>query len=686
MKEKKLYRTKNDIQLELDQATSDLSNLNTAFRTQEDFCKNLFEHLGDEVHHWKLIRDKKGNIITWILIDANDHALHSWGKKRNEVVGKTTNEIFGYDATSQFMPFVQEIFKTGKPKKWIEFFEPSQQYLQMKTIPYGHDYFISIGNDVTEQKMAELDLTFINKNLGKLVEERAKKEKQLSKELELYWLAADHAKSGVWRYDIKTRKLEWDDIMYRLYEINKDDYASPNEAWDKCLHKKDKIPTLRELNNAIQKQKPFDTIFRVTHPKTGKVLYIRGKGKVEFNALKQPIAIFGTNWDITKEMKLVEEKEKARKAEEIYRLAAENAKAGVWLFQTQEQGAIWDKMCYKMYEVKKKDYPNLVPYEVWVNSLHPEDRERVVNSLNEAVQQTTLWSVNFRIITNKTKTIKYIKTTGKVQVDENDEISGVYGFNWDISKEMALVEKLQYTVEELKEAQSQLIQSEKMASLGVLTAGVAHEINNPLNYIQGGSNAIQKYLIENKEIQKEKIAEFLEWINTGAERATRIVKSLNKYSTNRVIHKEECELHQIIEDCLLFVHNRFQDRIEITKSFCQSELIIDGNDAELRQSFLNIIVNAIDAIEDRGNIVITTKELTKEVELIIKDDGCGIAKENLTKVTDPFFTTKPAGEGVGLGLSITNSIIKEHKGSLQITSTLGKGTTITIRLPRAKIK
>lgn len=244
-------------------------------------------------------------------------------------------------------------------------------------------------------------------------------------------------------------------------------------------------------------------------------------------------------------------------------------------------------------------------------------------------------------------------------------------------------EELKVTLNNLKSAQTQLVQSEKMASLGILTAGVAHEINNPLNYIQGGHTAIHDELNkENSDINKEELKEYLQWIQSGTERATKIVKSLNIYSRTTENHTEDCNPHQIIDDCLLMLQKKHKDRITISKNYASTLVTLRGNSGKLQQAFLNILSNAMDAILEKGEITIATRDENNEISIVISDNGCGIPQEHLEKVMDPFYTTKPPGIGTGLGLSITQSIIQEHDGNLTIISKVDEGTRIEISLPK----
>ena len=405
----------------------------------------------------------------------------------------------------------------------------------------------NFGLDITRRKEAEFKLSELNTHLEKRVEERTEEILKVSEELKLYQEAAHYAKSGVWFLCLEKNELHWDDIMYNLYGIDEADFSGAYEAWETSLHPDDKVRTTAELNEAIEGINPFDTVFRIVHPKTGRISHIRAKGKIKRNDEGKATCIYGTNWDVTQEMELAIEKE---------------------------------------------------------NALH-----------------------------------------------------------------------------ELKAAQSQLIHSEKMASLGVLTTGIAHEINNPLNYVLGGYKALKESFDNSDSLDKEELTNYLEWIKTGAEKATNIVKSLNHFNRKSEGQQERCNLHKIINDCVLLLQNEHKDRINISKNYNSEPLFVLGDNSQLHQAVLNLLSNAVDAISNTGQLTIQTKTFADIINLTITDTGCGISETDLGKIRDPFFTTKPPGVNTGLGLSITESIIKNHNGKLNFKSVPNEGTTVTVTLP-----
>lgn len=226
----------------------------------------------------------------------------------------------------------------------------------------------------------------------------------------------------------------------------------------------------------------------------------------------------------------------------------------------------------------------------------------------------------------------------------------------------------------LKTTTQKLIQAEKMASLGMMSAGVAHEINNPLNFIKGGIGMLSKSIEKSKEVKP-----FVEAIEEGVDRASRIVSSLGHFSRDTDSMDEECEIHNVIDNCLVMLQHKLKYKVEVIKNYSSSKHIrVVGNEGQLHQAILNILSNAEQAIKTKGKITIETKAKHNHIRLTISDTGEGISEDNLSKISDPFFTTKPSGEGTGLGLSISFRIIQEHGGKISVTSKPNQGTRFNI--------
>ncbi len=232
---------------------------------------------------------------------------------------------------------------------------------------------------------------------------------------------------------------------------------------------------------------------------------------------------------------------------------------------------------------------------------------------------------------------------------------------------------------ELKLAQKQLAQSEKMASLGQLAAGVAHEINNPLT----GILFYASLLMERQDIHED-VKQDLQLIIDDADRCKEIVKSLLVYSRRGATSKNIVHLNEIVEQSLTLIRDQKKFRnIVIEKHLSDEMMLIQADTNKLNQVLINLIMNAADAMDGNGTITLITykEKIIKKIFLEVKDTGSGISHENLSKIFDPFFTTKEVGKSTGLGLSIVYGILEEHGAKISVKKTSAKGTTFIVEFP-----
>jgi two-component system NtrC family sensor kinase len=279
--------------------------------------------------------------------------------------------------------------------------------------------------------------------------------------------------------------------------------------------------------------------------------------------------------------------------------------------------------------------------------------------------------------------------------------------------------------EEKKRIEAQLLHSEKMASIGQLAAGVAHEINNPTGFVSSNLKTLSEYIQDVSDLTKEyrrlveklkqnpgpdgglfavseqvkriskleeeidldfvlkDIFELIEESQEGTERIKKIVLDLKDFAHPGDDKPKLTDINKNMDSTLNVVWNELKYKADVVKDYgnlpqikCYPQL--------LNQVFLNLLVNAAQSIEKRGEIKIKTRANNGYVEIIIIDTGSGIPKENLPKIFDPFFTTKKIGQGTGLGLNVVYNIIKKHRGEIDVKSDVGKGTTFTIRIPTAE--
>ncbi|MFC1857211.1 PAS domain S-box protein [Thermodesulfobacteriota bacterium] len=265
-----------------------------------------------------------------------------------------------------------------------------------------------------------------------------------------------------------------------------------------------------------------------------------------------------------------------------------------------------------------------------------------------------------------------VEMTGAVIYDEIGRGIATMGIYNDLRERIDVEKKL-------KEAQVQLAQSEKMASLGQLAAGVAHEINNPLTGILFYSSLLKERLNENDSRREE-----LGYVIEDANRCKEIVKNLLAYSRQTGSTKSVIQLNDLLEQSLALIRDqKVFGHIQVEKELSQEMMLINVDNSQIIQVIINLVINGVDAMEGKGILILRTyrDKAARKVFLEVSDTGCGISEENLTKIFDPFFTTKQQGKGTGLGLSTSIGLVTENGGNLHVKETNTQGTTFLVELP-----
>jgi signal transduction histidine kinase len=271
-------------------------------------------------------------------------------------------------------------------------------------------------------------------------------------------------------------------------------------------------------------------------------------------------------------------------------------------------------------------------------------------------------------------------TSLRAPLKEHDETYDLaLSFNRMLDNLLSVRESLEKTVELLHEKQKEI---EKRASLGFLVSGVTHELNNPLNNISLTAETIKE---EIDELSREELSEFVQDILTQSERAKHIIDDLLDFAgTKKSQDMEKMDIVNAIEEAVNLTANELRiNNITLEMDIPARACFVKGIKSKLEEVFVNIIVNAIHAINGKGKLTIRSwpDENNDNIYIQISDTGHGVSEENIKNIFEPFFTTKEVGEGTGLGLSVSQGIINDHNGDIHVESRIGKGTTFTIRLP-----
>jgi PAS domain S-box-containing protein len=360
--------------------------------------------------------------------------------------------------------------------------------------------------------------------------------------------------------------------------------------------------------------------------------------------------------DITDQEKLGEE---VRRAERHLASVVDSANDLMVSMDSQGKILTWNRTAERtsgleLEEVKGQYLPDLCVEE--------EQQEMGLWLAQWAQGQFTKKSIEINLRTKTGKEVP-ISWTGSRMLDDDHRIVGLVAVGRDLT--------------ERKRLEAQLIQSAKLTSLGVMAGGIAHEIRNPLAI----SSAAAQLLLErpdDEQLRKEAV----EKIYSGVQRTSYIIENLLKFARPPEERMVPTGITETLEETLSLLANQLRvQRVKLQKDFSPDLPPVVGNKPLLQQVFSNMILNACNAMPDGGSLTVATRAAKAGVEIQFADTGVGIAPEHLSKIFDPFFTTMPVGKGVGLGLSISYSIIQQHRGTIDVVSQAGQGTIFTIRLP-----
>ncbi len=355
----------------------------------------------------------------------------------------------------------------------------------------------------------------------------------------------------------------------------------------------------------------------------------------------------------------------------------------------------------------------------WFEHIHPDDRAALIQRLPRLLAEGGQKSHDYRF-RHCDGHYLWMHDTLRMVYDEAGTPLELLGSLLDITERTSMEEAIRREKEEqralireLQEARDQLLQNEKMAAIGQLAAGVAHEINNPIGYINSNLGTLQRYtdnLIEliacyqgmeerfeasdpaavkqsrafrdkiDLEYIKKDLPDLVRESQEGAERVRRIVQDLKDFSHVDEAEWQWADLHQGLESTLNIVHNELKYKADIHKEYGELPPV-ECLASQVNQVFMNLLVNAAHAIEKNGTITLRSGCDEHEAWIEIGDSGKGIPADKLSHIFEPFYTTKPVGIGTGLGLSLSYSIIKKHHGRIEVESEVGKGSRFTVYLP-----
>jgi len=436
-----------------------------------------------------------------------------------------------------------------------------------------------------------------------------------------------------------------------------EEFTSNPNFWIERIHPDDKQKVTGDLSLLLQNKRHVHE-YRFLK-KDGNYAWIRDEVCLEFDEqgnFKEAIGFFS---DISSQ-KILEDK--LSESNKLWQFALEGSGDGVWDWDISSNSVFFSKRWKKMLGHEENEIQN--SFTEWKKRIHPEDLPIVMQSIQAHLETKATYHCEYRVLC-KNGQYKWILARGMVTNYADDGTPmRMIGTHTDITL--------------IKQAEKQLVHSSKMASLGEISAGIAHEINNPLAIISGSINLLTKYID-----QPEKFASSVSSINKSCQRIAKIVMSLRKFSRSDVkADMTLCPLSNIVTESIAL--SEFKAVENSIKILCDisSNAQINCCEVEIEQVVINLINNAIDAIKVQSEKWIKIIVFQEEQFLILRiiDSGCGLPESVLDKLFDPFFTTKKVGEGTGLGLSLSKGILDEHGASISIVPHMSN-TCFEVRFP-----
>jgi PAS domain S-box-containing protein len=456
---------------------------------------------------------------------------------------------------------------------------------------------------------------------------------------------------GNWDLDIETNELLWSDEIYRIFGLTPQEFGATYEAFLDSVHPDDREFVKKAVNEALYGM-PYNIEHRIVLP-DGSIRTVHEQGEVTYGESGEPVRMVGIVHDITER----KESEKAlRDSQAKYSAIVDGFDGFIYIYSENYDIEFMNELFIKR-----------IGYDaVGQKCIH------VLQNMSDICP----WCKQNMALGDETV---------RLEMHNQADNRWYYIINTPINnpdKSMSRMVIIQ-DITEKKENETRLIMSERLSALGQMASGIAHEINNPLATISACADGLLNRMKKGKS-DPEVLENYLKIINEEVMRCKNITTNMLSLVRKTTYEKKDVDINEVLDKTLELIG--FQGRlkkVEVITNY-QGKPVIHGSEGELKQVFLSIIMNALDAMEDKGTLTLETGMEDREAFIKIKDTGYGISSEDISRIFDPFFTTKIDKDGIGLGLSIANKIIVENYGKILVVSEQGNGTTFSITLPRAQ--
>ncbi|HEY6898636.1 MAG TPA: PAS domain S-box protein [Rhodocyclaceae bacterium] len=666
------------------------------------------------------------------IININRVGAARFGKTPIELIGNNIFELMPTAVASSRRAAIEQVAASGQSAQLIDERDGRLYRSHIYAVPGGQPRVVIYASDITDINAAE----------------RALRESR--QRLEIALAAANES---IWEWNFDTGAIHWSPEFYHSLGYAEGEFVACLDEWLAHVHPDDREPALATVRAQLANgSEAIEAEYRI-RTRSGEWRWLLGRGKViERAADGHPLLLAGTNIDVTER----------KRAEEV---RIRNAERGLALLRFTEQAASLDERSLLAYGLEEAERltgsamgflhfvnPDQETLSLGLWTARTQAACQALHDNHYPLARAGIWADAFRqrkpVVINDYGTaaspnglppghahlLRLISVPviegGKVKViagvgnkatpyeqDDVDFVQLLLTDLWRIVERSRAERELQANLAQqrelnckLEEAHNQLLQSEKMASIGQLAAGVAHELNNPIGFVHSNLGTLESYLGDIFEIVsayeaavanpielprvdallaekdfgyiKSDIFQLMDESKDGLTRVKKIVQDLKDFSRVGETDWQWADIRHCLDSTLNIVWNELKYKCQVHKDYAADLPQIRCLPSQLNQVFMNLLVNAAQAIAEKGTIAITARLLDGDrIQVRISDSGSGIDPANLNRIFDPFFTTKPVGRGTGLGLSIAYGIIGKHHGKIEVSSVVGEGTTFAVTLP-----
>ena len=489
-------------------------------------------------------------------------------------------------------------------------------------------------------------------------------------------LAIDAASLGIWDWDVEQDRLVWDDSMYRLYGVRKEEFGGAFDAWSQGLVPEDLAQAKADVEAALRGDREFSSDFRVRRA-DGSIRSIRGVGQIIRTADGRPVRMVGVNWDVTALINAEREREELvaglRRSATYLAEAEKLSRTGCWARNMKTGEVFWSPEQWRIFGLDPATTG--LSHQLFVDLIHPDDRAFLEDINAQAFRDKKPFDVLFRAML-RDGTVKHLHTVGKPFDESGEEFIGVTTDETERVRANAA----------LQEAQAELAHVARLTTVGELAASIAHEINQPLTAVVAYGNGALQWLTHSPP-NLDETREALQGIVAEGTRAGEVVVRIRELLQHRKPEYVTLDINKAIRDVLALTAGAMRSRSVAVQTILPADLpLAVGDRVQLQQVIMNLAMNGADAmssVTDRPRALWVGSKVGGDgsIQVTIKDSGTGIEEAIRHRIFDPLFTTKPTG--MGMGLSICRSIIEAHGGRLWAAPSAPHGTDFHFTIPSA---